>query len=313
MKKTFQFDPLPLTAKRKIEWNAWITEKFSKHSRSFCSWPGLHELYARSVTEPISYTDFEALPKEHPILKLVARDELLQGYTLDQDYMAWLKMNREAKWKKLSKKTTVPSKKVSSKAALKSKEECSVSSMSLGSNGQASDFDSGFDDFHYDSAPPATAKLAKHKLPSVTSVSVRSDDQSELRSLVMDMINETRAEEKKQLRRFEQQLGGFQDQLGALGTKVNNIEGKLGEWKDEIKDEIKRDQAGLKEFLVESFANINNSNAAQQKAENQAREETRGGAPSGAYPHYYMASPAQHPAMTTPGSVPSGFMPPPQG
>ena len=72
-KKPIRFEPAPMTDKRKLEWSAWITEKFSTQSRSFASWPGLHELYVRSVKEPLSFADFEVLRKEHPILKLVAR------------------------------------------------------------------------------------------------------------------------------------------------------------------------------------------------------------------------------------------------
>jgi hypothetical protein len=81
----------------------------------------------------------------------------------------------------------------------------------------------------------------------------------------------------------------------------------------ELRDEIRSDQASLKEFLVQSFANISNSKAAQQKGDtHQTAEEARGGAQPYVYPHYYMASPVQHPAMT-PVSAPPGFMPPPQG
>ena len=140
-KKLFHFEPVPLTDKRKLEWNSWITERFSTHSKSFPSWPGLHELYVRSVKEPISFADFEALRKEHPILKLVARNEFLQGYTLDQNYMEWLKEHREVKWKKLSKPISVPSKQAVGKAASKKKDECSISSVSKESIVDTNGFD----------------------------------------------------------------------------------------------------------------------------------------------------------------------------
>jgi hypothetical protein len=179
---------------------------------------------------------------------LVARDEILEGYGLDQDYMKWLKEHHRAKWTKLSK--PAPSKQAVGKAASKRKDESSISSISQESIADTNGFDGGFDDCNYSGAPAATTTLAKRKPPSVNSVSVRSEDQSDLRSMVMDIISDSRKEDKKQFSRFEQQLGGFQDQFCALErkveSKISTIESNLGE----LRDEIGSDQTDLKEVLV---------------------------------------------------------------
>ena len=156
--------------------------------------------------------------------------------------------HHRAKWKKLSK--PAPSKQTGSKAASKRKDD-SISSMSQESIAGTDGFDGGFDDCNYSGAPAATTTLAKRKPPSVNSVSVRSEDQSELRSMVMDIINDSRKEDKKQFSRFEQQLGGFKDQFSALErkveSKISTIESNLGELRDETRRIY---QTVLKEFLV---------------------------------------------------------------
>ena len=296
-KKAKVIEFFPLDSKREAAWSQWMTDRFSKQSGIFSSYPSLHSMYAAAVRKPIALADFEKLRKSHPIFKMVTKEDFHAGYTLKEDYMVWLKKHNFKKWERLQKKAGKAGKADKAGADDSDDESSSVSSFT---DDPGLD---GFDDTHVGSLGARNEKNVSGFRPVVASPSgtqsflSNEDAKSEIASYVMEVV-------EKRLRtaneNTEHQLQEFGSRMSGVEAKVDTGLAALQANMKEGMEEIRKDKDEMKDNIQKIFVGISAMQEQQQKQWQPPPQAVGAG---------FYGQPPQYPA---PAPSPGMFSPPMQ-